>query len=148
MNTPQEGTAVSESANKTDRAELTALVSRLGRWLDDGNDEDGLGIYHPDAVVRSPRGTATGIDEIITYVARTSDEAERTQHLTTDVLVDLDGDHAEVTANLLVAFFPSQQTFPPALRLVGLHYAFDALRGSQGWRFTRADITPLWRHES
>ncbi|GIG88549.1 nuclear transport factor 2 family protein [Plantactinospora endophytica] len=139
---------MAELTDQIDRAELTALVGRLGRWLDNGDDDEtARRIYHRDAVVHSPRGTATGIAEIVAYVARTSDDAERTQHLATDVLVDLDGDRADVTANLLVAFFPSGQTFPSALRLVGLRYAFGALRTAEGWRFTRADVTPLWRQE-
>ncbi|EFC80006.1 nuclear transport factor 2 family protein [Parafrankia sp. EUN1f] len=132
----------------TDRAELVALVSRLGRWLDDGDDEEGRDLFHKDAIVRSPRGTATGIDGIFAYVRSTSDDAERTQHLTTDILVEFDGDHATIAANELVAYFPSGQAFPSLLRLVGLRSAFRALHTQDGWRLTHVDITPLWRQEA
>ncbi|MBG0569326.1 nuclear transport factor 2 family protein [Actinoplanes sp. NEAU-A11] len=83
------------------------------------------------------------------YVRRTSDDAERTQHLTTDILVDLDGDRAELTANMLVTFFPpGSDQLAPALRLVGLKSAFSALRTSEGWRLLRTDVTPLWQQLS
>ncbi|GAA3914099.1 nuclear transport factor 2 family protein [Actinoplanes auranticolor] len=138
-----------DTTELSDRAELIALVSRLGRWLDNGSDKEGHTIYHRDAVIRSPRGTASGIAEIIDYVDRTSDDAERTQHLTTDILVALDGDRAELTANMLVTFFsPESNQLAPALRLVGLQSAFSALRTSQGWRLIRADVTPLWQRLS
>lgn len=51
----------------TDRAELAALVSQLGRWLDTGDDKEGRVIFHEDAIIHSARGGATGIDDILEY---------------------------------------------------------------------------------
>ncbi|CAO5152024.1 SnoaL-like domain-containing protein [Frankia sp. AiPs1] len=132
----------------TDRAELASLVSQLGRWLDTGDDKEGRAIFHEDAIIHSARGGATGIDDILDYSRRTSDDNENSQHLITDVLVELDGDRATMTANELVAYFPSRQVFPPLLRLVGLRFAFQALRTQDGWRLTRVEVTPLWRQEA
>ncbi|MEU4835570.1 nuclear transport factor 2 family protein [Streptosporangium sp. NPDC023615] len=131
----------------TDRHALTDLVARLTRWLDDSCaapalDGEGLrAVYSEDATVRSPRGGARGVDAVLEYVRRTTSPGEHTQHFTTDVLVDLDGDRADVTANLLVYLFrPGQAPH----RTVGLRYAFTAARLPGGWRFTRAEITPAW----
>ncbi|MEX5713477.1 nuclear transport factor 2 family protein [Parafrankia sp. FMc6] len=132
----------------TDRAELAAMVGQLGRWLDTGDDKEGRAIFHEDATIHSARGGATGIDDILEYARRTNDDNENSQHLITDVLVELDGDRATMTANELVAYFPSRTVFPSLSRLVGLRFAFQALRTQDGWRLTRVEVTPLWRQEA
>jgi hypothetical protein len=137
---------VTDLRDIADRADLTDLVSRLGRWLDTGDDPAGRAIFHADAVIHSARGGATGIDDILDYARRTRD-GERSQHLITDVLVELDGDRATMTANELVAYFPSGTVLAPVSRLVGLEFAFRALRTQGGWQVTRVEVTPLWRQE-
>ena len=59
-----------------------------------------------------------------------------TQHLITNVLVDLDGDRATAGANLLVHF-------PDAT--LGERYAFEAARRDDGWRLTRIVVEPRWK---
>jgi hypothetical protein len=136
---------MSELSDLQDRNQIIDLVARLNRWLDDGPVEDAATVYTDDALVTSPRGAARGIDEVIEYVRRTSSPDERTQHFTTDLLVGLDGDRADVTANLLVCFF---RIGVRPHRTVGLRYAFDAVRTGQTWRFARAEVTPMWFQES
>lgn len=128
-----------------DRADATDLVAKLGRWLDDPtrwNLAEARALYTEDAVVQSPRGGASGLVDIVDYLRRTSDEGDRTQHSASDVLVELDGDRAAVSANLLVWFYRPGAA-PHAT--VGLRYAFDAVRTVDGWRFARAEVNPLWR---
>ncbi|GLW05686.1 hypothetical protein Misp01_08160 [Microtetraspora sp. NBRC 13810] len=129
------------STDLHDRLELAELVSRLSHLLDDPADDDGLrAVYAENAVVNSPRGTAEGIDAVIAFVRR-GDGGERTHHFTTDVVVDLDGDRAVVRASLIDVFYRPGET---PHRTVGLRYVFGALRTARGWRFDRADITPVW----
>lgn len=135
-------TAVLDATATTDRLALTELVARLDRALDTTDIATLRRIYTADAVVRSPRGGAEGIDAIVEYLTTSGDPDERTQHLATDVVVDLDGDRAEVSANLVDVFF--RPGAPPHLA-VGLRYDFDARRTPDGWRFAAATVTPLWR---
>lgn len=130
----------------TDRAEIADLVSGLGRWLDDQDFDAGRArtIYTDDVVVGTIRGVLRGIDAVLDHIQRTTPPDERTQHLNTDVLVELDGDRAEVTTNQLVYFFRAGQ---PPHRSAGLRCAYTATRASEGWRFTRAKIMPLWIQE-
>ncbi|MPZ80198.1 MAG: nuclear transport factor 2 family protein [Actinophytocola sp.] len=126
-----------------DRLELTDLVVKLGRWLDDPREDDGLRtVFAKDAVVHAPRGMSTGFDEVLVS-ARTSSTVDggRTQHLSTDVLVDVAGDRADVSANLLNIFFRDGQ---PPHRQAGTRYDFTARRTEEGWRFDGARITPVW----
>lgn len=129
-----------------DRLELTDLVARLGRWLDDPDDDDGLrAVYAENAVVHSPRGTAAGFDEVLVLARANNGGDERTHHLTSDVLVDLgidgDGDRAAVSANLVNVFYrPGESPH----RTVGIRYAFSAARTTDGWRFDGARVTPAW----
>lgn len=131
-----------------DRAELTDLVTRLNRWLDDPDRWDlaeARAVYAEDAVVQSPRGGASGVVDIVDYIQRTGADGDRTQHFTTNVLVEVDGEQASVSANLLVWFYRAGEA-PHAT--VGLRYQFSAVRTVNGWRFDRAEITPLWRQAS
>jgi 3-phenylpropionate/cinnamic acid dioxygenase small subunit len=91
--------------------------------------------------VLSPRGTAEGLEAVHAHLRRSTPDGERSQHLTTDVVVALDGDRAEITTNHLVSFYRDREE---RHRLVGLRHRYAATRGPQGWRLRRAEITPLW----
>ncbi|WP_433338972.1 nuclear transport factor 2 family protein [Spirillospora sp. CA-294931] len=78
---------------------------------------------------------------MVAYLRENSSDDERTQHLSSDVLVERDGDAAAVSANLVVHYYrPGREPF----RAAGLRWRFDAVRGPSGWRFARAEVAPLW----
>ncbi|WP_165944303.1 nuclear transport factor 2 family protein [Micromonospora sp. KC213] len=129
----------------TDRVEIAELVARLARALDERRFDHLRTVYTVDAETSSPRGTLNGIDDIVDVVRRTSPEEELTQHFNTDVVIDLDGDRAEVNTHQLVYFF--RQGEAPH-RTAGVHVRYAAVRTPVGWRFARAHISPLWRHVS
>ncbi|MEU9828473.1 nuclear transport factor 2 family protein [Micromonospora chersina] len=126
----------------TDRSEIAELVARLAWVLDERRSDDLRSVYAPDAETRSPRGTLRGIDEIVDVVRRTSPEEVLTQHFNTDVVVDLDGDRAEVAAHQLVHFFHEGE---PPHRSAGLRTRYTAVRTPAGWRLAQAQISPLWQ---
>ncbi|MFG1998363.1 nuclear transport factor 2 family protein [Spirillospora sp. NPDC048911] len=141
---------MSEPAHLADRTEIADLLSRLNHWLDDHRlswqddrryaDLDRL--YTTDTVARSPRGTVHGLDELIAHVRSHSTDAQRTQHVTSDVLIDVDGDQANVTANTVVYFYrPDEGPF----LATGLRASFTAVRTPLGWRLASTEMTPLWR---
>jgi hypothetical protein len=119
-----------------DRDDITDLISRLGRWLDDKRFDEARAILTEDATVRTPGGQAEGIERVVAQASR--NHQVPTQHLITNVLVDLDGDAAAATANLLVTFAGetvSQQ---------GERYRFGVTRTQDGWRLSRIEVTPVW----
>ena len=118
-----------------DRQAVTDLVSRLGLWLDGATTlEQARTILHDDVSVSTPGGTADGIEKVVAQARRNHEVP--TQHLITNVLVDLDGERATAGANLLV-------TFPDAT--LGERYAFEAANTGEGWRLTSIAVTPLWK---
>lgn len=124
----------------TDRLEVADLVTCLGRWLD-GHGGDPATIYDRDVVARSPRGELHGIDEVVALVGRAGPAGERVQHFHTDILVEVDGDRARVTANQLVQFF---QPGAAPHRTSGLQVAYEAVRREEGWRLSVLQIDLAW----
>jgi len=128
-----------------DRLEVTDLFARLAGLLDDGRHDDAADVYHPDVVVRSPRGgELRGLDEVTAFLRRTHVDGERTQHVHGDVLVRVDGDRAEATANQLVFFHRDGE---PPHRTSGLRTTTTAVRTPAGWRFTEMNIALAWTSE-
>jgi len=120
-----------------DRQDITDLISRLGRWLDDKRFDDARSVLTEDVTVRTPGGQAEGLERVVAQASR--NHQVPTQHLITNVLVDVDGDAATATANLLVTFAGESQQ--------GERYAFGAARTVDGWRLSRVEVTPVWRTE-
>lgn len=126
-----------------DRVELTELVSRLGRWLDDPASAEPEALLAADVTVKSPGGEAQGRDRVVAQAQRTHD-AVVTQHAMTDVLPEIDGDEATITSNLLVAFL-GHDAEPAPTWVSGSRYRFEARCTPDGWRLTRIEVAPVWQ---
>ncbi len=122
-----------------DRQDITDLISRLGRWLDDKGFDDARSVLTEDVTVSTPGGQAEGIDRVVAQASR--NHQVPTQHLITNVLVDLDGDRATATANLLVTFAGD------TIDRQGERYRFGVARTDDGWRLSRIEVTPVWREQ-
>ena len=122
-----------------DRQDITDLISRLGRWLDDKAFDDAGSVLTENVTVSTPGGQAEGIERVVAQASR--NHQVPTQHLITNVLVDLDGDRATATANLLVTFAG------PELERQGERYRFGVARTPDGWRLSRIEVTPVWREQ-
>jgi hypothetical protein len=139
-------TPTPEVREMLDRGQITALVDRLGRALDEGRFEELRAIYTPDATAKTPGGTAEGRDALIAQASRNHGEDKRIQHVIGNVLIDLRGDAADVRANLIATFAPasSDGTIPRPQYTLGEVYRFDAVRTADGWRLSRVQTTPIW----
>lgn len=132
-----------------DRNEITNLVYRLGVFLDERRFGEMRSLLVEDATVQTPGGAAAGRDDLIAQAARNHPADEPTQHVISNLLVDLDGDRAKVRANLVVNFAApasSDESLPVAPRKYSLGevYRFDVVRTSEGWRFSRVEASPVW----
>ncbi|MDT3442515.1 MULTISPECIES: nuclear transport factor 2 family protein [unclassified Pseudofrankia] len=125
-----------------DRIEIADLFTRFARLLDEQRWEDVDTVFTDDVVVRSPRGgELRGIDEVVGFMRQAEVEGEHTQHVTTDLLVDVDGDRAAASANSLVYFYRDGQAPHQAS---GLRLAGTLVRTPTGWRFREQRTTPAW----
>ncbi|MGI5171787.1 nuclear transport factor 2 family protein [Spirillospora sp. CA-253888] len=90
---------MSTGAPLADRLETVDLFARLALLLDEKRWEDAGTVFADDVVERSPRGDEIrGIDELAGVLRRSEIEGVHAQHITTDLLVDVDGDQAAVSA--------------------------------------------------
>jgi hypothetical protein len=125
-----------------DRIEIAELFARLARLLDEGRHEDVHTVYAEDVVVRSPRsGELHGIDEVAAFLRRSEVQGEHTQHVHGDVLVIMNGDRVEASANQVVHYY---RTGEPLHRSSGLRLAYTAARTPAGWRFREGQIRLAW----
>ena len=129
-----------------DRGAIADLVGRLGLWLDEKLFDEARSICTEDATVDTPGGSARGLELLADQARRNHQDFERTQHAITNVLIDLNGDRATVRANL-IATFVRRADAPGSHLALGERYRFEAVRTPEGWRFSRVEVTPVWRSE-
>ncbi len=132
-----------------DRNEITDLVYRLGVSLDEGRFDEMRSLLVEEVTARTPGGTAEGREAVIAQASRNHSRDEQIQHVTTNLLIELDGDRAHVRANLVVHFAPpggpsESLLAPPVQFTLGGVYRFEVVRTSRGWRFARVETSPVW----
>jgi 3-phenylpropionate/cinnamic acid dioxygenase small subunit len=132
-----------------DRTEITDLVYRLGLCLDERRFDDIRHLAAEDATVRTPGGQAAGREALVAQAHRNHPPDQRHQHVITNVLIDLDGDRAEVRTNLVVHITepdsaPAGVPAPAPVCSIGEVYRFGLARTQEGWRLTAIEAVPLW----
>jgi hypothetical protein len=142
-------TAEAKLQQLLDHQEITDLVTRLGVSLDEARFDEMRALFVEAATARTPGGQADGREALIAQASRNHRPAEHIQHVTTNLLVELDGDRAKVRANLMVHFAPpaaasESELAPPKQFTLGEVYRFDVVRAPEGWRFSRVETTPVW----
>ncbi|MCT2588121.1 nuclear transport factor 2 family protein [Actinophytocola gossypii] len=136
-----------------DREAITDTVLRMG-WFLDRRDWAGLRDLFTERVYTDytdlwggePReGT---VDQLLSTTAqgswrRTMDGLEATQHLITNVLVDVTGDEARATANVLGVHRLANPHGSPLWTLGGT-YEFGLTRTAAGWRINAITNRISW----
>jgi ketosteroid isomerase-like protein len=123
----------------TDRAELADLVARHSLWLDEGRFGETDRLFTDDVVVRSRRGEARGIGALVDVVRAGHDRYARTLHSKSNLVIDLDGDTAEVRAHEIAVYVIDDGTEAVAAAI----HTYGARRTGDGWRFDRLAVTPV-----
>jgi SnoaL-like protein len=141
-----------------DRAEIGDLIDRFSRDLDDytldGRPFDVAWVrsyFTDDASVEYPVGAATGAESISALIdGRGMAPFQRTQHVTTNYLIDLNTDQASVRFNLIATHVHAEEVRrrlgagPGAHFTVGDYYEGDLVRTDAGWRFRRQTLSVTW----
>jgi len=128
-----------------DRVAIADLIYSLGACLDEHRFDDLRTLFTEDAIATTPGGTAQGRDALIAQATRNHQQYARLQHSMTNLLIDLNGDHASVRANLHVTF--AGESGHPEL-VLGAVYRFRAQREEDSWRLDGLEVTPVWRQET
>lgn len=132
------------TADRLDLADRLAIADHFARYanlLDEKRWEDAHTVFTDDITVHSPRARIQGIDTVMGYMRQGEVDGEYTQHLTTDLLVTVDGDRAEATANSLVYFFRADSA---PHQTSGLRMTCTLTRTSGGWRISATRVDLRW----
>lgn len=134
-----------EAALLPDRLDITDLFARWARLLEEKRWDDAGTVFSDDVLLHTPRvgdSAIHGLADAIAYLHQVSAQgAGRSQHFTTDILIEVDGDTASATANSLVYFFRDGE---PAHMSSGLSLTYAAVRTPNGWRFSELTTQHLW----
>ncbi|MFJ2959362.1 nuclear transport factor 2 family protein [Streptomyces sp. NPDC087270] len=123
---------------------VSTLVSRYFRALDERAFEAGwtAAFFTEDAAVRAPVGAVRGREAIAAQAEEALRRFDRTQHMSTDVLVTAAADGATADASwnaLMTHLHPDGRIFT-----VGGRCRAALRRTADGWRFGDLSITPVW----
>jgi ketosteroid isomerase-like protein len=127
----------------SDEEAVRRVLVEYCRYLDAGELDKWSELYEHDAVFAVPAANREigGRDAIRRWMADTYDWANRGRHLTSNVIVTVDGNRATVDSDIV--FFLATDD-GPRLGLIGRYH--DVLRRTDVWRFVRreSDIEPMW----
>ena len=126
-----------------DKIEIGELLARYARGVDSQDWDLWRSVFTPDAYIDySSAGAAAGPrDEVAAWLAQSMRSIPMTQHVITNVEVDLDGDRASVRA---LFYNPMQLPGMEALSFCGGRYHHDLVRTPEGWKSERLVEENLW----
>lgn len=134
--------------DRNEITEFSALVSRFFRAMDAREFPEGWasGHFTADARLSSPIGSAEGIGAVAAHVAESVRRFARTQHTSSDVLVD-STEPVVLTWNSLMTHVHREDDLPaganPVFQVGGLWRA--ELRSTpEGWRISDLSHEAIW----
>lgn len=130
--------ATQTTSQVEDELAIRALTARYNFAIDEGRAEEWADTFTPGGTFESSLlGASTGREALIAFVEGFSTQM-KARHLTTDAIVEVDGDRAHQRCYLL---FVDITGGAARLSTTGV-YEDDLIRTPDGWRFTHRRITP------
>ncbi|MFE0376766.1 nuclear transport factor 2 family protein [Streptomyces inhibens] len=128
----------------TDRAEISDLLDRYLRSLDEGRfDEAWARAFHTeDVTAEMPIGTVHGRAALLAHISAAMALFDRTVHLGTNAVIDIDGDRATARGAQLsthVLADGSGEVFVSAG-----HADSELVRTADGWRIAASSLRIVW----
>jgi SnoaL-like domain len=135
----------------TSAEEIAALLDRYLLNLDDDELDDAWAerLFTKDACVEFPISRHEGIDGLAAYHRDALAMFEKTQHLNSPAVVELDGDRASLRANLLSTHVHLRANAPsggghPPLFATGTLVNGEACHTPDGWRLRLLSFRLVW----
>jgi len=142
-----EQTGQRELGELIERERIVALVDHYVASLDEPSsfDEDwARSLFTEDVCLEHEIAVLEGIDEVAAAHRMVMARWERTLHFSTNHRIELDGEHAHLTARLMAIHVHPGANPPDPLIAANLLEA-DAVHTNNGWRFERFAPRTLWR---
>jgi len=124
--------------NIEDQFAIRELVARYNYAIDEGRPDEWVATFVPDGTFESSAlGTHTGADALLAF-AKGYIEAFPGRHLTSDFVVEVNGDDARSRCYLIAV---NNGTTPPTILATAVYE--DILRRTpSGWRFVHRKVVP------
>ncbi|MET9965302.1 nuclear transport factor 2 family protein [Streptomyces sp. NPDC006356] len=128
----------------SDRAEITDLLDRYLRSLDDGVfDEEWAGAFHTeDVTAEMPIGTVHGRDALLAHVRRGMALFDRTVHLGTNTVIEIDGPRATARGAQLSTHVLADGSAD--IFISAGHTETELTRTTDGWRISATSLRVTW----
>lgn len=132
----------------TDRAEITDLMDRYLRSLDGGDfDEEWACAFHTeDVTAEMPIGTVHGRDALLAHIRRGMALFDRTVHLGTNAVIEVDGDRATARGSQLSTHVLADGS--DGLFISAGHADTELIRTADGWRISASALRVVWTQGS
>ncbi|ARF54365.1 nuclear transport factor 2 family protein [Streptomyces gilvosporeus] len=131
----------------TDRAEIAALLDRYLRSLDEGtfDEEWARAFFTEDVTAEMPIGTVRGRDAVLARIRGGMALFDRTVHLGTNAVIEIDGDRATARGAQLSTHVPADGA-PGAgeLFVSAGHADTELVRTPDGWRIAATALRIVW----
>jgi len=130
----------------SDRAEIGDLIRRYSYGTDLRDFEMLCSVFADDVVCDfGPVGIFEGLDQLQAFAKATIGDFPMTQHVTTNELIEIEGDRATVM------FYGRNALLLPGNdgRLVrtGARYHQELVRTDKGWKVKKHTMVPLWNDD-
>ncbi|NMO34962.1 nuclear transport factor 2 family protein [Streptomyces sp. GMY01] len=128
----------------TDRVEITDLMDRYLRSLDDGvfDDEWARAFHTEDVTAEMPVGAVRGREALLRRVRQAMALFDRTVHFGADITVEIDGDRATARGAQLSTHVLADGT-DGAFVSAG-HVENELVRTADGWRISASALRVVW----
>ncbi|MCX5110889.1 nuclear transport factor 2 family protein [Streptomyces sp. NBC_00378] len=132
----------------TDRAEIADLMDRYLRSLDEGVfDEEWARAFHTeDVTAEMPIGTVHGRDALLAHIRRGMALFDRTVHLGTNAVIEVDGDRATARGAQLSTHVLADGS--GGLFVSAGHADTELVRTADGWRISASALRVVWTQGS
>lgn len=128
----------------TDRAEITDLMDRYLRSLDVGVfDEEWARAFHTeDVTAEMPIGTVHGRDALLADIRRTMALFERTVHMGSNAVIEIDGARATAKGAQLSTHVLADGS--GSIFISAGHADTELVRTAEGWRISASSLRVAW----
>ncbi|MBC9723683.1 nuclear transport factor 2 family protein [Streptomyces sp. TRM68367] len=132
----------------TDRAEITDLLNRYLRSLDYGVfDEEWARAFHTeDVTAEMPIGTVHGRDALLARVRQGMALFDRTVHLGTNAIIEIDGTRATAHGAQLSTHVLADGS--DGVFISAGHTDTELVRTADGWRISASTLRVVWTQGS
>jgi hypothetical protein len=135
-----------------DCAQISELLSRYCSFIDDKciTVENVASVFTPDGRYVAPNDSAVvGPEAIAIDKIKVFSRFRATHHVTSDHVIDVEGDTASLRANMTAMHLWSDELSDPTQLeshfVAGGVFNAIAVRTSEGWRFSQLSARVVWR---